>query len=165
MREIFFNLILLSVFSAGFSQISVPNSVQVLNFEQFEPTLHRQTDTLYLINFWATWCAPCREELPAIQSMDEKYKNSKFKVILVSLDFPNQLESRLKPFIRDHHIKSTVILLNDPKQNQWIDKVDPSWSGEIPFTLMYSRTFRESYAKSFTLGELDSIIHLKIKPL
>lgn len=165
MKEIFFSLIFLLVFSVGFSQTPVSNSLQVLNFEQFEPTLHRQTDTLYLINFWATWCAPCREELPAIQSVEEKYKNLKFKVILVSLDFPNQLESRLKPFIRDHHIKSTVILLNDPRQNQWIDKVDPSWSGEIPFTILYNQTSRESYATSFTFGVLDSIIHLKINPL
>jgi len=146
----------------GLTQQSFQNKIMVMNFDQFEPYLHQQTDTLYLINFWATWCAPCREELPAIEKVQKKYSNRKFKVILVSLDFPNQLESRLKPFIRDNKLKSDVILLNDPNQNRWIDKVDPSWSGEIPFSVIYKQNSRESFPQSFSCNQLDSIINLKI---
>jgi len=136
--------------------------VPAMNFDQFEPYLHKQTDTLYLINFWATWCSPCREELPFIEAVREKYGPQKFKVILVSLDFPNQLESRLKPFIVKNKLKSEVILLDDPNQNRWIDKVDPKWSGDIPFTLIYKKNIRDTYSQSFTYNQLDSIIHLKI---
>lgn len=133
-----------------------------MNFQQFEPQLHKKNDTLYLINFWATWCGPCRDELPAIEKVGEKYKNEKFRILLVSMDMKSQLNSRLLPFLKTNQIKSDVLLLDDPRHNTWIDKVDPGWSGEIPFTLLYSRDFRNSYSSSFTYEELDSIINLKL---
>jgi thiol-disulfide isomerase/thioredoxin len=137
-------------------------SVQVVNFDQLEPYLHSNSDTVYLVNFWATWCAPCIKELPAIKAVEEKYANEKFKVLLVSLDMINELNSRLVPFIKSKNITSDVFLLNDPNQNRWIDMVDPNWSGEIPFTLIYGKHFRESYSHTFTFEELDSIINLKL---
>ncbi len=161
MRKLFLVLILVAITTVVFSQAK-RTEVPVMNFDQLEPYLHRQTDTLYFINFWATWCVPCREELPAIEAVAEKYKNDKLKIYLVSLDFPKQLETRLIPFIRTNNIKSEVILLNDPDQNRWIDKVDPKWSGEIPFTVIYNQNTRETHAKAFTFEELESIIKLKL---
>ncbi|HEX7410564.1 MAG TPA: TlpA family protein disulfide reductase [Bacteroidales bacterium] len=143
----------------------VDTKVRTLNFDQLEPLLHRINDTVYLVNFWATWCGPCRAEMPAIKKVGEKYKASKFKVLLVSLDFPTQLNERLLPYIRTNHLKSEVVLLDDPNQNRWIDKVDPKWSGDLPFTLIYGRNFRETYARSFEFHELDSIINAKLKSL
>ena len=145
-----------------FAQPGREKSVQVVNFDQLESYLHCNSDTVYLVNFWATWCAPCIKELPAIKAVEEKYANERFKVLLVSLDMINELNSRLVPFIKSKNITSDVFLLNDPNQNRWIDKVDPNWSGEIPFTLIYGKHFRESYSHTFTFEELDSIINLKL---
>jgi Thiol-disulfide isomerase and thioredoxins len=139
--------------------------VPKLSFPQLEPYLHKNTDTLYIINFWASWCVPCREELPAFEQIREKYAGKKVKVMLVSLDFPNELEKRLLPFLRKNNIKSDVVLLDDPNQNQWIDKVDPKWSGSLPFTQIYRKELRESYERSFRFHELDSLITLKINRL
>lgn len=138
------------------------NKVRVVNYDQLEPYLQKSNDTVYLVNFWATWCAPCIKELPAIKSVEQKYADKKFRVLLVSLDFPKELTSRLEPFIKSKNITSDVFLLNDPNQNRWIDKVDTNWSGEIPFTLIYGKQFRESYSQTFTFEELDSIINLKL---
>lgn len=146
----------------NFSTLPEGRKIPVMNFKQFEPELHKKNDTVYLVNFWATWCGPCREELPAIEKVGEKYKDKKFRILLVSLDMPNQLNSRLLPFIKTNQIKSDVILLDDPRANNWIDKVDPGWSGEIPFTVIYGRDFRNTYNKSFSFKELDSIINLKL---
>lgn len=139
--------------------------VEVLNFQQFEPILHQKNDTLYLVNFWASWCSPCRDEMPALKKVAGKYFQSKFRLIMVSLDFPNQLETRLRPLLKTSEIKARLILLNDPHQNSWIDKVDPNWSGEIPFSLLYKNSDRESFSGSFKYNELDSIINLKITHL
>ena len=147
------------------AQVNASDKIPVLNFDQFEPMLHHQNDTLYLINFWATWCVPCRQEIPALEQVGAKYANKKFRILLVSMDFRNQLESQLLPFIQSHQIKSQVVLLHDPDQNRWIDKVDPGWSGEIPFTLIYNMDFRKTYSRSFHFSELDSIINLKINTL
>jgi thiol-disulfide isomerase/thioredoxin len=136
--------------------------IRVMNFDQLEPYLHFKNDTVYLVNFWATWCAPCRKEMPAIQAVAEKYKEKPFKVLLVSLDMPGQLDKSLVPFLKTNNIDLEVILLDDPNQNRWIDLVDKSWSGELPFTLIYGKNFRESHSQVFTFEELDSIINAKL---
>lgn len=137
--------------------------IHIKKFDQFEPYLHFRNDTIYLINFWATWCAPCREEFPSIIRVSQKYSIKKFKIILVSLDLPNQVESHLLPYLRAKNVTSDVILLDDPDSNRWIDRVDPGWSGGLPFSLIYGRNFRESYEQSFTYNKLDSIINFKLK--
>ncbi len=144
------------------SQVNKVNNIRVVNFDQLEPYLHKTNDTVYLVNFWATWCAPCIKELPDIAAAEKKYSDKKFKVLLVSLDFPKELTIRLEPFVKSKNITSDVFLLNDPDQNRWINLVDTNWSGEIPFTVLYGRNFRESYSQPFTFEELDSIINLKL---
>lgn len=146
----------------NFSDLPERSNVPTMNFKQFEPELHKKNDSVYLVNFWATWCGPCRDELPAIEKVGEKYKDKKFRILLVSMDMPNQINSRLVPYLKTNNIKSDVILLNDPRSNEWIDKVDPGWSGEIPFTVIYGRDFRNTYNTSFNFKELDSIINQKL---
>jgi thiol-disulfide isomerase/thioredoxin len=134
----------------------------VLTFNDFEPHLHLQNDTTYLVNFWASWCTPCVEELPAFERVGENYRQQKVKVLLVSLDFPGQIETRLVPFLHSNEIRSEVLVLNDPDANKWINSVDPSWSGAIPATLIYrgkDRTFREG---AYNYEELKRIIEQKI---
>jgi thiol-disulfide isomerase/thioredoxin len=145
------------------SKVPDDKKIRVLNFDQLEPYLNFRNDTVYLVNFWATWCAPCIAELPAIKAIENKYSDKKFKVLLVSLDMPGHLKSRLTPFVLSHKITSDVFLLDDPNQNRWIDKVDRSWSGEIPFTLIYGKDFRDSYTQPFDFKTLDLIINRKIK--
>ncbi|HNQ83095.1 MAG TPA: TlpA family protein disulfide reductase [Bacteroidales bacterium] len=158
-------LILMTVMSlpVAYSQDNGKDKIRTMNFDQLEPLLHRQNDTVYLVNFWATWCAPCRKEMPAIQSVAAKYADQPFRTLLVSLDIPGQIEKSLLPYIEAGNITQEVILLDDPDQNRWIDLVDPSWSGELPFTLIYGNDFREGHSEVFTFEILDSIIHSKIK--
>jgi thiol-disulfide isomerase/thioredoxin len=152
----------LLIYPQGITNVRRVNPIKEMDFQHFSPYLHKQNDSLYIVNFWASWCIPCREELPAFEKIGKKYANQKLKVLLVSLDIPNQVESRLIPFLRKNKIKSEVILLNDPNQNQWIDQVDSKWTGAIPFTVVYGKGFRNSYEHSLNFNELDSIIKLKI---
>ena len=108
-----------------------------------------------MVNFWATWCKPCIKELPDFEKINEQYASQKVKVILVSLDFPGQMESRLIPFVEKRQIKSEVILLDDPDANGWIPKVDQEWSGAIPATLLYNKRERKFYERSFTYKEIE----------
>jgi len=110
-------LLLLSILLVGHitkSQVNKVNKIQVVNFDQLEPYLHKTNDTIYLVNFWATWCAPCIKELPAIEAAEAKYSDKKFKVLLVSLDFPKELSNRLEPFVKSKHITSDVFFTQRP---------------------------------------------------
>lgn len=132
--------------------------VPIVDFSGVEPLLNIKSDTTYIINFWATWCAPCVNELPYFERIAEKYSRKKVRVILINLDFPNHYESRLMPFIDEHKIASEIIMLDDPDANSWINRVDTSWSGSIPATLICNKTKREFFEKEFKYNELDSIV-------
>jgi thiol-disulfide isomerase/thioredoxin len=136
--------------------------VQKLNFTQFEPMLQKQNDTIYIINFWATWCKPCIKEMPDFERINNDYRKQKVKVYLVSLDFPNKHDELLIPFLKEHKIKSEVIHLTDTDANTWIDKVSPFWSGAIPATIIYKGTSKEFYEKTLNYDELKKIIESKI---
>lgn len=137
------------------------HQIEIYNFQEFESFLNKDTDTTYFVHFWATWCIPCLKELPEIERFSEDYRKHKVSVILVSLDFPGQLENRLIPFIENNKITSRVILLDDPNQNYWINKVNPDWTGAIPATLIYNRGNSVFYEESLTYEEIVSIINEK----
>lgn len=134
--------------------------VNSYDFKSFEPYLNIQNDTTYVVNFWATWCAPCVQELPHFEKITSDYKDQKVKVLLVSLDFKKQVESDLLPFIKRKDIQSQVVHLSDPDANAWISKVDSSWSGAIPATVIYNKNKRKFYEQSFTFDQLQSEIKL-----
>jgi thiol-disulfide isomerase/thioredoxin len=145
------------------SSFTFKHQPRVLTFDDFEPHLHFSNDTTYLVNFWASWCTPCVDELPAFERIGKEYQDSRVKILLVSLDFPKQIESRLIPFIEKHQIRSEVMVLNDPDANKWINKVDPRWSGSIPATLIYNQNGRDFHEGSYTYEELKLLVEQKIK--
>lgn len=128
--------------------------LNVYNFNELEPLLNIKDDKTYVINFWATWCAPCIKELPYFETLNETYKSKNVEVILVSLDFPKQYNTKLKPFIVKHKLVSKIVVLDDVDSNTWIPKVDKDWSGAIPATIIYNKNKRAFYEKSFDLEEL-----------
>lgn len=136
-------------------------AISVMSFDELAPLLNRKTDSIYVINFWATWCAPCLREIPAFEKLNEVYGKYKVKVILVSLDFPNHLQSRVIPFLNDMDVKSQVILLDERNPNRWIPLVNPDWTGAIPATIIYSQDFNGFYQREFYFEELEELI----KPL
>ena len=129
--------------------------LEVYDYNGFEKFLNQKDDTVYVINFWATWCAPCVKELPFFEKLNSEYGNKKVEVILVSLDFPHLYEKKLKPFIKNRKLSSKVIALDDVDMNSWIPKVDKKWSGSIPATIIYKNDKKHFYEQSFTFEELE----------
>ncbi len=129
------------------------SEIPVLNFEQFEKYLQIEDDNIHVVNFWATWCAPCVKELPYFEAVNAEYKDKNVKVLLVSLDFNLK---KLNSFLAKNELKSEKVLLDDPDQNAWIPKVSEDWSGAIPATVIYGKGKRKFYEHSFTKAELES---------
>ncbi|MCB0736117.1 MAG: TlpA family protein disulfide reductase [Bacteroidetes bacterium] len=133
-----------------------PIEIRSVDFNQLAPIFSQQNDTTYVINFWATWCVPCVKELPHFEALNAEYSKQPVKVILVSLDMPDEIDTRLKPFMQAKAIKSEVILLNDPDMNIWIPKVNEDWSGAIPATYIYKKNLNTFIEGSVTHAELLS---------
>lgn len=136
--------------------------VAQMEFSSIEPLLHKNNDTVYVINFWATWCKPCVDEIPEFEKINREFNDKKVKVILVSLDFPSKYNELLLPFIEKNDIQSRVIHLTEVNANSWIDKVNPDWSGAIPATLIYKKNEKDFYEGKLSYDELKKSIELKL---
>jgi len=151
-----FSIFTLALLYLGNDSVNA-QSVPKLDFDEFSPLLHQQNDTTYVINFWATWCAPCIKELPAFERLHKESQSADHaptKVVLVSLDFPDHYDSALLPFIENKALKSKVIFLDDGRANKWIPKVSDEWSGAIPATLIYRGKSRWFHEGSLSYSEL-----------
>ncbi len=146
---------ILIVFSCKSENNEVVEELKVYDFEALEPLLNKTDDKVHVINFWATWCAPCIKELPYFEELNANYKSKNVEVVLVSLDFPKQYDNKLKPYIIKNKLMSQVIALDDTDTNTWIPKVDEDWSGAIPATIIYNKDKRRFYERSFNYEELQ----------
>ena len=145
-----------SVYAQGTQASSVPvyNSIT-----QLQNRIDAGGDTLYMINFWATWCKPCVEELPLFETFQAKNQAKKVKVLLVSLDFKSQIERRLIPFIQEQKLRSEVLVLADPNYNTWIAQVNDRWDGAIPATLITQNGKRYFEQKTFkSVAEIETLL-------
>lgn len=144
-----------------FSAIAATHAqVKLLSLNELEQRMAQGKDTTYVVNFWATWCGPCVEELPNFEKLQQQHQNQPLKVLLVSLDFKSKLQKEVVPFVQKNKIKSEVYVINEPDQQQFIAKVDPKWSGAIPATLFINtkRQIRTFYEKEFTYQELTKTL-------
>jgi thiol-disulfide isomerase/thioredoxin len=141
-----------------------PNNNHKTDIVRYEKLLDRYSkndNVLYIVNFWATWCAPCVEELPGFMTINKKYcKKRDFRMILVSLDDAENLENSVIPMAVKLNLDTEMYLLDDVKRmNQWIPAISKEWSGAIPATL-FIKNGRSLWFHEGQLSELklDSLI-------
>jgi thiol-disulfide isomerase/thioredoxin len=94
-----------------------------------------------LVNFWATWCGPCREEFPDLVEIRGQYSADQLDFVLVSLDDPSDIAGAVPEFLKE--VRATHLpsyLLNASDASVAINLVDPMWSGELPATFLYDRS-------------------------
>lgn len=127
-------------------------------YDDFAKNILIEDENIYVINFWATWCAPCIKELPYFEKLNAENKN--VKVILVSLDSKKDLEKKLIPFIEKRKLNSKVLLLADKDYNSWLSKVDADWSGAIPATLLLNGKKKQFAERDFeNFDELNQYVN------
>lgn len=141
---------------------SVNAQVKLLTLNELEQRVAKGKDTTYVVNFWATWCGPCVEELPYFEKLNSENAKKPLKVILMSLDFKSKLKTDVVPFVAKHKIASEVYVVNETDQQKFIDRVDKNWSGALPATLILNsdKKLRAFYEKAFTYDELLKAIEV-----
>jgi thiol-disulfide isomerase/thioredoxin len=126
-----------------------------IGIPELEKILNSPEDQLHVVNFWATWCPPCVTELPYFEKLSREYQGKGVKFILVSLDFPSQVDSRLIPFLKKNKITADVRLMTNLDYNSWIDKVDGNWQGNIPVTIFYNNAKKIRYFHPSEMNEKE----------
>lgn len=155
-------LFLLILFIGFGYMLSSAQQIKMIDREWIQSMRNnKNNDTTYVINFWATWCKPCVEELPIFERMNEQTNGSKVKVLLVSNDMKRELNGRLPKFIQEKNIQSQVLFMNEMNANDWIELVNKNWSGAIPATWIikpnkHSDLFHEG---ELTFEELTKLIN------
>lgn len=152
--------LIILTFLSLISFLAPAQSVEVINVEDMERIIHENTGKTRVINFWATWCKPCIEELPYFEAVNQSPEFEEVEIILISLDFAEDLDTKVKKYIEKKSIASTVKLLDNVDYNSWIDKVDPSWSGAIPATLVINNNVNKRifFEKQFEESELQNVL-------
>src|SRR6476646_2344060 len=95
----------------------------------------KKADHPVIVNFWATWCAPCTHELVYFESNIKKYKEQKIELILVSLDFPKDYPSKVAEFLKKNQYEGSFFWLDETNADHFCPMIDPKWDGAIPATL------------------------------
>ena len=111
----------------------------------------QKTDSIYVINFWATWCKPCVEELPYLQSITKKYADKKVKLLLVSLDFASSFPDKIQSFANKQNIDADIVWLNETDADYFCNAIDKKWSGSIPATIIVNAAtgYKKFYEQQF----------------
>lgn len=113
-------------------------SVQEIDAEALKGLLKREPARPIVINFWATWCDPCRDEFPDLVKMDQDYRPQGIDFAAVSLDDLADIKTAVPKFLRRMGATMPAYLLNVPDPELAINAVDPTWSGALPATFLYN---------------------------
>jgi len=138
----------------AFSLKSYSQQVKPITIDQLQERIKTGKDSTYVVNFWATWCAPCIKELPHFEKLSAEHKAEKLAVLLISVDFKSKLTSAVVPFVKRKNLKNQVFLLDESNPQEYIDRVDPSWSGSIPATLFIKGDKRKFLESELTYEQL-----------
>lgn len=106
-----------------------------------------KSDSILVINFWATFCKPCIEELPYYQTIINKYKDQKIKFLMVSMDLKDDYPQKIAAFVKENKYTNQTVWLNETNADYFCPKVDKAWMGGIPSTLFVNT--KTGYRKFF----------------
>jgi thiol-disulfide isomerase/thioredoxin len=120
----------------------------------------KNNDSIYIINFWSTYCQPCIEEIPYLQRISKQYEAQKVKLVLVSLDVASFYPKKLKSFVSKRKFTAQVVWLNETNADIFCPAIDAKWSGAIPATIIVNnkKGYKQFYEEQFTPSQFEEAV-------
>jgi thiol-disulfide isomerase/thioredoxin len=151
---------ILIIIVTGFAWHANAQKAELIKLSRLQQIMEARSEKIQIVNFWATWCAPCIKELPLFEKLTAEGR-SDVKVTLVSMDMdldPNP--EKVYKFLSRKNLQSEVLLLNEQNANAWINKIDKNWSGALPATIVINQKTgqRKFVEKELHEGDLERLI-------
>lgn len=154
MKSLFTILLLATVLS-----VSAQEQAKIVKLPGLQNIINAKAEHIKVINFWATWCAPCVKEMPLFEKLD--LERDDVKVTFVSMDLDLDPDpSKVYKFVTRKKLQSEVIILDAGNPNSWINSIEKTWSGAIPATIIINgKTGQRKFVeKELHEGELEKLI-------
>jgi len=124
--------------------------IHLLDKEGLEKLIIQRNDRILLINVWATWCILCREEFPDLVRLFDEYENRNVDIVCISVDYSDEIDSKIIPFLQSQQLNFPVYVQNFDKQEDFINFLNREWSGALPASFIYDTVGEQ---KLFLLGK------------
>jgi thiol-disulfide isomerase/thioredoxin len=153
-------LLILTIIVHFYSFQADAQTAQIIKLKQLQEIIQKKSEGILILNFWATWCAPCVKELPLFEKLaSEGRKDVQIKLVSMDLDLDPNPEKVYK-FIQRKNLKAEVLLLDEQNPNAWISTIEKEWSGALPATIIINQKTgqRKFVGKELHEGDLERLV-------
>ncbi|MBK8608760.1 MAG: redoxin domain-containing protein [Chitinophagaceae bacterium] len=155
-------LVTLVAFVFALQAQSTPGSQAIAKWkiEDVVRSYSANNDTVYVVNFWATFCKPCIEEIPDFIRIVERYKSQKVKLLLVSVDLPSYYPDRIAGFAKKNNYNTNLVWLDETNADHFCPAIDVKWSGAIPSTIIVNNSngYRKFVEDQMNAAEFEKAV-------
>lgn len=132
---------------------------KIVKLPELQEIISAKSEQIKVINFWATWCAPCVKEMPLFEKLGQERQDVKITFVSMDLDLDPD-PTKVYKFVTRKKIQSQVVILDEKNPNLYIDLIDKSWSGALPATIVVNTKTgqRKFVEKELHEGELEKLI-------
>jgi peroxiredoxin len=133
---------------------SQPVTIQPASHDDFQTLRKNDSGKLRLVNFWATWCAPCVKEMPEVQTMLRMYGHRAFEVVTVSINYPDEKAGALAALTK-LHATSRNLILGSTDIYALLAAFDPDWNAAVPYTMLIKPNGEVAYKNQGPINPLE----------
>jgi thiol-disulfide isomerase/thioredoxin len=117
---------------------AAPTSVEPIDLAGLKGLISKPKAKPLLVNFWATYCDPCRDEFPDLVKVDTDFRPKALDFVTVSLDDVGDIKTKVPQFLAQMKATMPAYLLDVSDPEPAINAVDPKWQGDLPATFLYN---------------------------
>ena len=140
-------------------QTDQPTTVRKMDVNTFKHIIKDRDGKILFVNIWATWGEPCRNDFPVLVHLADKYHDADVEIITISTDFPDEVQSKIVPFLNEQGVNFPTYVEAFPSDEAFINAVNPEWSGALPATVVYDA---QGVLRNFHIGQanLDTFVNI-----
>ena len=159
-------ILFISIINYGQTGQPIQENLEVseITIDELNDIINNREGKALLINIWATWCIPCKEEFPDLVKISDKY-SEKIELVGISIDYPDEVESKIITFLNEFQPSFINYVNVENDIEKFINNLNPEWSGAIPATFFYDSDGKQFlfYEGKLSFKEIENVALKMIK--